>query len=339
MLKFDYSIIRGNFMLNFLDVIENSSAYNIVKRDLEKSRLSHAYLFLSQDEKFLKEFCQQVCKLLINEKETKDINRNNLRVEKYIHPDVKFFGNDKSIDVKIATQIVEEADYSPFESDKKIFVLMNLQDMNEASQNKILKTIEEPPQNTYFILAASGKSRILQTILSRVKVIEIDLIEKEKLEKMLMDIGLSSQNAKIIASCSNGNATFAEKLTMDSGFIQFYNNILSMLLSLDGSKDVLRFSVIFTDKKVDKDEFFNICSMFLRDIMFIMVGKEEYIINKNVVIELKQISAKLNESFCIELIEKCRECKGMLAFNVSSTAVIDEFLFKLAEVKVKCRRL
>lgn len=325
-------------MLNYHNVIKSSTAFNIINRDLESSRLSHAYLFLSQDENYLKIFCENVCKIIINKNELENITKNNLRIEKHMHPDVKIFGEEK-IDVKIASQIVEEADYSPFEADKKIFVLYNIQEMNEAAQNKILKTIEEPPKNTYFLLTANSTSKILPTILSRVKEIKLEPISKIDLVDMLLESNIGKQNAEISAACSYGNATFAEKISLDAGFIEFYNNIVSMLFLLDGSKDVLKYSVIFNDKKIDKNEFFDICTMILRDVLFVRLNTENLIINKNILENLKQISKKLNENALLELISMCTNCKEMLAFNVNNTATIDEFLYKLAEVKVKCRRL
>ena len=59
--------------------------------------------------------------------------------------------------------------------------------MNESSQNKILKTIEEPPENTYFILAGNSNSKLLPTILSRVKQIELDEIKSEDICKLFME--------------------------------------------------------------------------------------------------------------------------------------------------------
>lgn len=326
-------------MLDFNNAIEKSSANDIIKRDIRGARLSHAYLFLSQDDDFLKAFCEYVCKLLINQNNKELINRNNIRIEKHIHPDVKFFGEEKAIDVKTAIDIVEAADYSPFEADKKIFVILNVGEMNEASQNKILKTIEEPPINTFFILAANGKSKILQTILSRVKEIELEPISQEMIEEMLINAGISKSNAEIVASCANGNASFAEKISLESGFVDFYKNIISMLVNLDGSKDVLKYSVMFSDKKIDKNEFFDIITMILRDVLLVHTQNNDLIINKNIIEHLKIVSKKLNINSILALIDKCTECKHMLAFNVGSTAVVDEFLFKLAEVKVLCRRL
>lgn len=326
-------------MLNYYKVIENSSALNILKRDLDSNRLSHAYLFISQDENYLKSFCEYVCKLLINQKEQEKQTINSVRIDKHIHPDVKIFGDEKAIDVKVATELVEESDYSPFEADKKIFVILNAQDMNDASQNKILKTIEEPPRNTYFILTATRKNGILPTILSRVKEIELEEISFDLLTEMLQETGINLTDAEIISSCSSGNATFAEKIALSQGFIDFYKNIVSMFVNLDGSKDVIKYSVMFNDKKVDKNEFFDISAMLIRDAIFIHSKNENLIINKNVIEKLSIIAKKLNINSLLELNEMCNRCKQMLAFNVNSTAVIDEFLYKIAEVKVRCRRL
>ena len=325
-------------MLNYLEVIKKSQAFNIIERDINASRLSHAYLFLSQDKNLLTSFSKEVCKILINANDIEAKQKNDLRIDKNMHPDVKIYGEEK-IDVKVATQIVEDSAYSPFESDKKIFVLYNIDEMNEASQNKILKTIEEPPKNTYFLLTANGRSRILQTILSRVKEIKLEPIDTADISSMLTEEGIDKVSAEIFASCSNGNATYAEKFSQDKGFIEFYENILTMFISLEGSKDVLRFSVLFNDKKIDKSEFFDICANFIRDILLIRVGNQNMIVNKNSIEKLTQVSRKLNESALLDLIDMCKNCKEMLVFNVNSTAVIDEFLYKLAEVKVKCRRL
>lgn len=326
-------------MLDYSLVIDEFAAKRSIMRDITTNRVSHAYLFLSQDENLLNFFCEYVCKLLINQNDNENAEKNSLRITKHIHPDVKIFGEEKAIDTKIASQIVEEADFSPFESDKKVFVILNAGEMNEASQNKILKTIEEPPQNTYFLLAATGKSKILPTILSRVKELELDKIGFAQMVKLLENSNINSDNAQIFASCSNGNATFAEKIAHDSGFVEFYKNIVSMLFSVDGSKDVLRFSAIFTDKKIDKNEFFDICTTLLRDILCVYAKTENLIINKSVLANLRAISQKLNNDAIINLLNFCTKCKEMLKFNVSGTAVVDEFLYKLAEVKVKCRRL
>ena len=326
-------------MLDFNELIFSSKAYNIVSLDSSLGRISHAYLFLSKDENFLYKFCESIAKHLINLNDTENQEKNNLRIEKHIHPDVKIFGLDKTIDSGTATNIVEESSYSPFESDKKVFLLLNVHLMNEASQNKILKTIEEPPQNTYFILAGNSSSKLLPTIVSRVKQIELDEIKSEDICKMLVQAGTPKAKAEICADSANGNASYAEKLATDDGFIDFYNQIASALFEINGSRDVLKYSVLFNGKNVDKKEFLNIFMIMIRDIAMILSKKEDLVISKNSLSKLKVVASMLNHEATCELTEECLRQKKNLEFNVNQTSVVDNVLFKLAEVKVRCRRL
>ena len=326
-------------MLDFNELIFSSKAYNMVALDTRLERISHAYLFLSKDENYLCKFCESVSKLLINLNETEYVEKNNLRIEKRIHPDVKFYGEEKAIDSTSAARIVDDSNYSPFESDKKIFVIMNVQSMNESSQNKILKTIEEPPRNTYFILAGTSANKLLPTIVSRVKQIELDEIPSEKISKLLVDIGIDKARAEICADSASGNASYAEKLATDDGFIDFYNQIVSALYEINGSRDVLKYSVYFNGKTIDKKEFLNIFMTLARDVSMLISKNDDLVINKSSMNKLKLVASALNLNATNELIAESLRQKKNLEFNVSSTSVVDSVLFKLAEVKVKCRRL
>ena len=73
--------------------------------------------------------------------------------------------------------------------------------------------------------------------------------------------------------------------------------------------------------------------------MMIMSGKENLVICKNIIDKLRKIAVTLNINAITELISLSIKSKEDLTFNANQTAVTDKFLFKLAEVKVKCRRL
>ena len=94
-------------MLNYDKLIFSSSAYNILSLDCKSKRLSHAYLFVSKDENLLKRFSECVAKLFINLESKGNEEKNNLRIDRGVHPDVKFFGEDKNIDSALTAEIVE----------------------------------------------------------------------------------------------------------------------------------------------------------------------------------------------------------------------------------------
>ncbi len=325
-------------MLTYERVIEKTNAYKILNKDFEGGRLSHAYLIKSIDLNFLSFFAEFFSAKILS-KNSENAENIKLRVSKHSHPDVMFYGAEKAISSETVSEIIDSCGVKPFEADIKIFVILNFQDVNVTSQNKILKIIEEPPQNTHFFLCATDCSKILQTIMSRVKLIEVEPFSTDEIEMLLKQTGISEQNAQIYASCSGGNGTFAEKLATDDGFIDFYNKIVSMFFDVRGSRDVLAYSNYFNQKNIDKGEFFDISMMLARDISMIMLKKEQFVVNKIVLNKLKVVASTLNLDATNELIKTCINAKKSLNFNVNLTAVVDNFIFKLAEVKVKCKKL
>lgn len=326
-------------MLDYNNVILSSNAFQIFNLDVKNGRCSHAYLFVSPDENFGRRFCELSSELLINNLNNENASNNNFRIEKRVHPDVVFYGEDRAIDSDTVSKIIESSLISPFEADKKIFVILNVQDMSEINQNKILKTIEEAPKDTYFLLFATSVSRLLPTIMSRVKVINLDELKPNEIMTMLTSVGVPEKQADIVSYCSSGNGTFAEKLSTDSGFMGFFADVVSCFHEINGSRDVLKFSNMFGAKNIDKNEFFDICLLVLRDLNMVIAKTENLVALKNILPKLKVISSSLTVDAVNELIKLCLSSKENLHFNVNSTALVDGFLFKLAEVKVKCRRL
>lgn len=90
------------------------------------------------------------------------------------HPDIyETDGKTKKSDaftVDSVREIRTNAFIVPNEANAKIYILKNGQNMNEQAQNALLKILEEPPHYVYFIILTSQKSKMLDTVLSRVSV-------------------------------------------------------------------------------------------------------------------------------------------------------------------------
>ncbi len=93
------------------------------------------------------------------------------KAKENIHPDIitikkpddkKHFVKD---DVK---KMVADAYLTPNEADVKVFVVEELQQMKEESQNLLLKILEEPPRYTAFVLTSETSNAVIGTVLSRV---------------------------------------------------------------------------------------------------------------------------------------------------------------------------
>ena len=104
-----------------------------------------------------------------------------------------------------------------FESSYKILIMW-MPEFLGNSGNKLLKLIEEPPDNTIFIFVAEDESAILPTILSRTQLIKIPSLANTDIEKALITkYQLSPEKASQMAAVSEGNYRDALYLLENSG--------------------------------------------------------------------------------------------------------------------------
>ena len=88
----------------------------------------------------------------------------------------------------------------------KVSIIWLPERMNIECANKLLKLIEEPPQQTVFIMVCEEPDKLLETIRSRVQRIDVRKIDNESVEKALMEHrGISADVAYRIARLSNGS--------------------------------------------------------------------------------------------------------------------------------------
>lgn len=321
-------------MVNYSKAIQNTKAFKMVLKDKSAHRLSHSYLLVSEDKDYMKAFAFELSKLMLNvEQNSKAVNK----IEKQVHPDVLVYGEEEKLRTQVATEICSDAYVRPFEEDSKVYVLLNMQDSNDATQNKLLKVIEEPPQSVFFILTSTQESKLLNTILSRCKKLELDLLDKQTILEMLKEQGVENKVAEICSACSSGVFSRALKMSSDKDFMLLYQNIFNCLYKMNSSRDVLNFSSIFAQKNINKEEFADLFMLLVRDLLMIKTNCLSLVNNAHRLDELKLISQGFSIEALHKIIKYCLQLKEDMVYNVFVNAAIDEFLLKVVEVKVKCK--
>lgn len=98
------------------------------------------------------------------------------RVEQRLHPDVHFVevgGERKMISVEQVREVVSAATMRPYEGRGKVFIIDPADALSAGGSNSMLKTLEEPPRDTYFVLLTRAYDLLLPTIKSRCQQIQI----------------------------------------------------------------------------------------------------------------------------------------------------------------------
>lgn len=89
------------------------------------------------------------------------------------HPDLLWFGAEEKLGIEKAREIKDFLSLKPYQGSARAVVLVAAEDLTDAAQNALLKTLEEPPINTTLILGVASEDQLLPTILSRCKVINL----------------------------------------------------------------------------------------------------------------------------------------------------------------------
>lgn len=101
--------------------------------------------------------------------------------------------------------IIKKLSLKAFEGRYKILVMW-LPEYLGKEGNRLLKLIEEPPEQTIFLLAAENQDMILNTILSRCQLVKTDFMSDEELtEGLQQKRGLDANRARQIAFLADGN--------------------------------------------------------------------------------------------------------------------------------------
>jgi len=96
--------------------------------------------------------------------------------------------------------------------------------MHASASNGILKILEEPPANTFFILVTNAAERLLPTILSRLQIVTIPLLSDEEVEGWLKQFAEDKSKLAQAVQFAEGDAGLARKLldTEDSSHQQLF---------------------------------------------------------------------------------------------------------------------
>ena len=113
----------------------------------------------------------------------------------------------------------------------KVSIIWLPERMNIECANKLLKLIEEPPQQTVFIMVSEEPDKLLETIRSRVQRIDIKKIDDESLTQALIEKrGISEEDAHRISRLANGNWLSAlEELQIGSENELFLDMYISLM--------------------------------------------------------------------------------------------------------------
>jgi len=194
----------------------------------------HAYLFVGPAGSTKKEAARAFAALLLGcddpAERTADLV---LRGE---HPDVHEVARvGASITFAQAREIVRVAALAPIEGDRKVMILDEFHLLSPEGAAILLKTIEEPPPSTTFLVLADFVPHDLITISSRCARIEFRTIQASDIERRLLEEGVTEEAAREAAASAGGSVERARVLASDPDLADRRRAFATVPRRLDGT--------------------------------------------------------------------------------------------------------
>jgi DNA polymerase-3 subunit delta' len=100
----------------------------------------------------------------------------------------------------------------------RVAIIDRADEMNEEASNALLKSLEEPPPRTALLLVANAPGRLLPTIRSRCRRIDLRPVVDETIVRLLIDEGGADEaSARTIAAAAHGRPGYALTLAAEEG--------------------------------------------------------------------------------------------------------------------------
>lgn len=218
-------------------------AITYLNNTLKNKKLSHAYLFISEDKQYVEKFIISFTKTILCEKNKNNefyycdscTTCNNINKNSYV--DFIIIDTDNGSVKKEDILFLKNEFKTKAFFEKKIYWIKNIENMTQVAANSILKFLEEPEDNTIAILSCSNTNMVLPTIISR------------------------CQQIKLVGGSSEFQSNNLEIITLINKFLEeFYKNkhmsVLNILENIKEKEHIIFFLNYLL--KIIKDSYFEV---------------------------------------------------------------------------------
>lgn len=246
------------------------------------------------------------------------------------------------IGVDEAQEIVKSLSLKSYEGGYKIMIVWQAEKLNISASNKLLKLIEEPPNNTVLILIAEDEAQLLQTIRSRCQVLHFPPLGEAVIAEALKE-KTDAANAAIVARQANGNFTNALHILQESeGEEQFETWFISWVRSAfkaKGNKASIRELLAWSEEiaktgRETQKEFLLYCLDFFRQALLWNYKSEElvYLSPKTKGFSLEKFAPFVHGNNIVRISNELQDALFHIERNGNAKIILTDLSIKLTRL-------
>lgn len=184
------------------------------------------------------------------------------------HPDIIGIKPSETFySVKQIQGLIMDMAIKPYYAGKRIFILDQAHLIRQDGWNKMLKTLEEPPESVVMLLLCDSIAAVLETVLSRCQVIKMPRFSYEDIRHELVELGIEADRAVIAAEQANGNISRAVEIAQDQSYWDKHDQYRNLLNRMSKAGGALAVMSNIPDKRNEFLELLNSWQFMIRNAL------------------------------------------------------------------------
>ena len=238
----------------------------------------------------------------------------------------------KGIHVSQIREIERVTSLKPFEGRTRVVIIDPAEEMNAAAQNAFLKTLEEPPPQVVFVLVTADESRLLPTIRSRCRRLELPPPTVADVETALVERGVEGERARLLARLSRGRIGWALEMAAEPALLERRQESLSQARAL-GSLSVAerlglaeRLAPEYRRKPESLLAELEAWRDWWRDLLLVQTGAEDGVANIDRLADLREDASQYRRDEVTAFVRALGEAGRHLRDNAQARLVLETLL-------------
>ncbi|MFB6305457.1 MAG: ATP-binding protein [Flavobacteriales bacterium] len=244
------------------------------------------------------------------------------------------------ISVRESERLIEKLSLKPYEGKYKFALIWMPEKLRTEAANKLLKIIEEPPEDTLFILVTHAPENVLPTIRSRTQLLQVPRIHEEDIANYLrLKKNLNDKDARIISELSDGNLNEAiqqsrnSDLTDQNTHFNFFVEWMRLVFTNNTIGTIEWVSKISTLNREEQKQFLRYSLHILRQALAGNFGAKELVkVTENEADFLKKFAPYLNANNGIQMAEEIEKAIFHIERNAESKTLFLDLSFILSSL-------
>ncbi|MGC4175430.1 DNA polymerase III subunit delta' [Demequina sp.] len=157
------------------------------------------------------------------------------------HPDVKRVATEKvTISIDEVRELITTAQQTPSQGRWRVIIIEDADRMTERTSNVLLKSIEEPPERTVWLLCAPSSQDVAVTIRSRCRIVSLVTPSPDSVAALLVERdGIQPDAALEAARAAQSHIGVARRLARDAGARARRDQVLALATEIRGVGDAV----------------------------------------------------------------------------------------------------